>query len=199
MKQKAFVKKNDIMKDLLGAGIIVMCMACSHICAGQSTDNAGELKKVEDFYNAGKKYMQAGNFSAANEEFMKAELVLRLRREMPTELLTFDSVAAPNAAIEANVVPEHALEPNVYYNLGVGALQKGDFAQAESAFLRVLQINPLDKEACYNLGVLYEKFLDRPEEAVRYYTRYINLTDDADRDVEQVKSWIKEMKQRARQ
>jgi len=58
---------------------------------------------------------------------------------------------------------------------------------------------PLDKDACYNLGVLYEKYLDKPREAIKFYTRYINLADEADNDAEQVKAWVADIKERMRQ
>ncbi|MFA6384543.1 MAG: tetratricopeptide repeat protein [Candidatus Omnitrophota bacterium] len=171
---------------------------------GQPEEGPENIKQAQGFYRAGQKYMRDGNFTAANDAFAKAEFVLSAADPLP--ITSEDAFDAPprllpqaprSQALPA--VPANALDPDIYYNLGVGALQKGDFVQAEAAFRRVLELSPIDAEACYNLGVLYEKYLDRPKDARVYYTRYINLSDEGDRDAARVKSWIKEIDERARE
>lgn len=166
------------------------------LCRAQDGPQQKDLRKAQEFYSAGQRYMLAGDFAAANEEFMKAEIVLRTAPELPHP----DDGAQPYPSVERTpgrtASPGLPLDPDIYYNLGVGALQKGDFIQAEAAFLRVIELTPLDKDACYNLGVLYEKYLNKPQEAVRFYTRYVNLSDAKDTDVERVKGWIADIKER---
>jgi tetratricopeptide (TPR) repeat protein len=181
------------------AGIAALSIAGVPVCFGQDADAQKDIQKAQEFYRAGQKYMLEGDFAAANEEFMKAEIVLRTSSELPSPAAPRDIPALPVRGQEPAAAPSRALDPDIYYNLGVGALQKGDFIQAEAAFLRVIELTPLDKEACYNLGVLYEKYIGKPAEALKFYTRYINLSGEGDRDIEQVKGWIKDLKERARQ
>ena len=188
--------------------INVLCFAAlgslqGPVCCAQDEQEKKELGQAREFYRAGQKYMLQGDFASANEEFMKAEIVLRsssevLLPEAPSggSEASSGGSGAPALPQEKAAAPGNALDPDIYYNLGVGALQKGDFAQAEAAFLRVAELSPLDKEACYNLGVLYEKYLNKPQEAIRFYTRYVNLSDTGDRDVDRVKGWIADLKER---
>ncbi|MDD4940888.1 MAG: tetratricopeptide repeat protein, partial [Candidatus Omnitrophica bacterium] len=179
------------------------CSLQGPVCCAQDEQEQKELGQAREFYRAGQKYMLQGDFASANEEFMKAEIVLRSSPEVPLPEAPSGGSEASSGGSEAPALPQemaaapsNALDPDIYYNLGVGALQKGDFTQAEAAFLRVAELSPLDKEACYNLGVLYEKYLDKPQEAIRFYTRYVDLSDTGDRDVDRVKGWIADLKER---
>lgn len=185
--------------------VLAACFACTaalilaggSVCSGQDPVDQKELQKAQEFYRAGQRFMLEGDFAAANEEFIKAEIVLRTIPELPA-VPAADMPAVPVAGQKKKAAPRDAIDPDIYYNLGVGALQKGDFVQAEAAFQRVLELAPADKDASYNLGILYEKYLDRPADAVKYYTRYINLSDGSEGDVGQVTAWIEDIKERAR-
>jgi tetratricopeptide (TPR) repeat protein len=169
--------------------------------ASQQGQSQEDVRKAKDFYREGQRYMREGNFSAANDAFMKAELILRSEEAAPAVLSPEPSqTSAQPQEQQKNPSPaKSAIDPNIYYNLGVGALQKGDFIQAEAAFRRVVELVPEDKESCYNLGVLYEKYLNRPKDALKYYLRYVNLCDEHDLDVERVKGWIRDINAQARE
>ncbi|MCU0651000.1 MAG: tetratricopeptide repeat protein [Candidatus Omnitrophica bacterium] len=156
------------------------------------------MQQAKDYYRAGQKYMREGDFSAANGAFMKAELLLRAEDAVSPASPQYPPLVPSSRLKEQDDRSRKTIGPDIYYNLGVGALQKGDFLQAEAAFRRVVELVPTDKEACYNLGVLYEKFLARPKDALKYYLRYVNLADDADADVERVKGWIKQINSQER-
>lgn len=181
---------------------VMVPIAAGQARCGQAAESSGDLGQAQDFYQAGRKHMQEGDFTAANEAFEKAEMALHTADTLPELPAAFDvsvqPLPQPPRSPEPSAAVAGAFDPDIYFNLGVGALQKGDFIQAETAFLRVVDMSPLDKESCYNLGVLYEKYLDRPKDARVYYTRYINLSDDGDPDAGRVKSWIKGIDERAR-
>jgi tetratricopeptide (TPR) repeat protein len=171
------------------------------LCAAQQAQSQEAVQKAKDFYREGQRHMREGNFSAANEAFMKAEITLRSEKAASAVLPSEQGrgPAQPEGTGSAPVPAKAAMDPNIYYNLGAGALQKGDFIQAEAAFRRVVELVPTDKESCYNLGVLYEKYLNRPKDALKYYLRYVNLSDEKDLDVERVKGWIGEINAQARE
>ena len=146
--------------------------------------DAGE--KAREYYRLGKKAIEQGNYAQANELFSKAELAL--------------SRSAPAAAEDsASLLGAGPLEnpPDFYFNLGVEFLRNGNFLAAEEAFVKVVALRPDDAPACYNLGVLYENYLDRPQEAVKYYLRYVNLAPDA-ADADQVRSWVETLQAEGR-
>jgi len=141
---------------------VVLSHKVMRICFAQAGQQQTDIDKAQEFYRAGQRYMLEGNFTAANNEFMKAEVVLKAKSEFAKEASAQEASYQKRPLHRDETASGHALEPDIYYNLGVGALQKGDFIQAEAAFLRVIELMPLDKDACYNLGVLYENTLINP-------------------------------------
>lgn len=177
--------------------------------AQQDESGQSSVSRAREFYQAGRGFMRDGNFTAANDAFLKAETILSGGGSVLLDLSPEPSMArapagngGPRDASRVQPVPESAvskaLGPDIYYNLGVAALEKGDFIQAEAAFRRVVELDPGDKDACYNLGVLYEKFLDDKTRAVKYYLRYVNLAGTESPDAGRVKGWIKIIQDEAR-
>jgi tetratricopeptide (TPR) repeat protein len=148
-----------------------------------------KIKKAREFYAQGQKFLREGNYSAANEAFGKAELVLG--REDPEQLVDVPPAPADAPAAE-RIIPLPVQDPSFYYNAGVEALKKGAYKQAQEAFAKALSFDPQDKDACYNLAVLYENYLGNKREALKYYLRYVNLAPEAP-DAEQVRSWIDQL------
>lgn len=155
------------------AACCVLCVCAAHAADRQLSSSQEKLRKADELYRQGKEAMLVGNYSLANEYFSKAELVLS--REYPEP------------------VPQRDYPADFFYNLGLERLRRGEFKQAEEAFLRAQQMNPADAEACYNLGVLYENYLGDRKKAIEYYQRYIDLAAGAE-DTVQVKSWIDALK-----
>lgn len=79
--------------------------------------------------------------------------------------------------------------------LGVLGRRQGRFADAEQAYLRAIQLEPDYAPAYYNLGVLYELYLPRPELALQNYERYLELggADGVSNDVEK---WVADLRRR---
>jgi len=77
--------------------------------------------------------------------------------------------------------------------LGLGLRQAGKFKEAESAYLAALGADANYAQAHYNLGVLYDLYLQRPEQAVEQYESYQALLGTPDA---KVASWIKDLKAR---
>lgn len=167
-----------------------------------------KLKKAKEFYLTGKELMQQGNYSAADEEFKKAQQLLKgasppLTSKTPSVLLTTPGQPQvsppPQPALQspvakaweaANLQPQN---PDLHYNLAVEYLKTNQFTKAAEAFKRVIQLNPRDKDAYYNLGVLYESYLGDKKQAIAYYTKYIKLTSRKEY-TSQVKDWIRQIK-----
>ena len=71
--------------------------------------------------------------------------------------------------------------------LGVLMRKRGEFAKAEKAYLSCVRSEPDNAAAHLNLGILYELYLGRLEDALRSYQRYQSVSDSPDA---RVASWI---------
>ncbi len=75
-----------------------------------------------------------------------------------------------------------ALDPNnpsILNDLGVLSWREGKFEQALANFQAALQQNPQDKEAQYNLAMLYQT-LKQSDEAKKAWQRYLQLDPNSD-------------------
>jgi tetratricopeptide (TPR) repeat protein len=58
---------------------------------------------------------------------------------------------------------------------GIYFRERGEFSRAESAYREALRIAPDHSDALFNLGILYELYLNRPAEAVAHYRTYLGI------------------------
>ncbi len=165
-----------------------------------------KLDKAKDHFSLGQSFIKEGNYTAANQEFAKAELMLQEASITQPDAVPGEPEPQKDKAadekLQVDKAASHYLEeikketsnPDYYYNLGIDYLKKGQFVQAEESFKLALNLNPLDKDACYNLAVLYENYLGNPEKAIKHYQQYLGIAAGA-ADSAQVKGWIKALKE----
>lgn len=79
--------------------------------------------------------------------------------------------------------------------LGVLQRRQGQFALAEQSYLSALAAEPAHATAHFNLGVLYELYLQRPELALEHYARFRELRAD-DPMTGEVDKWMADLKRR---
>ena len=80
--------------------------------------------------------------------------------------------------------------------LGVLARRQGRFAAAEQAYLKAIEAQPAYAIAYFNLAVLYELYVPRPELALQNYERYLELGDPAELKPE-VEKWVADLRRRS--
>ncbi|MGH8222819.1 MAG: tetratricopeptide repeat protein, partial [Woeseiaceae bacterium] len=76
--------------------------------------------------------------------------------------------------------------------LGMLSRRKGEFEEAEAAYLKAVTADPEYALAHYNLGVLNELYLQRLDVALQHFERYQELSGED----EQVTKWIADLKRR---
>jgi tetratricopeptide (TPR) repeat protein len=169
------------------------------------TSRKAKLEKAKDYFSIGQLFIKEGNYSAANAEFAKAELMLQDASMAVPEEEVQDKSQEKNKSEKEKKQVEKAMSyyldqikketsnPDYYFNLAIDYLNKGQFVLAEESFKLVVNLNPLDKDACYNLGILYDNYLGNKEKAQKYYQQYLNIDPDAP-DASLVKNWIKAIK-----
>ncbi len=83
----------------------------------------------------------------------------------------------------------------VWNELGVLDRLQGRFTEAEKAYRRAIELEPGYAPAYYNLAVLYELYIPRPDLALENYERYLQMggTDGAGQDVEK---WAGDLRRR---
>lgn len=65
---------------------------------------------------------------------------------------------------------------------------QGKFRDAESGLLKAESVNASSEKVQYNLGVLYELYLQNPELALKHYRRFVELSKSEDKAL--VERWI---------
>ena len=79
--------------------------------------------------------------------------------------------------------------------LGLIKRRQGQFSEAEVAWQRATRADPQYAYAWYNLGVLYDLYLQDLPAALDHYKRYQQLSDAADQDL-MVNRWIADLERR---
>ncbi|WP_043113458.1 tetratricopeptide repeat protein [Solimonas soli] len=99
------------------------------------------------------------------------------------------AIAAFNQAVQAN--PRNAVALN---GLGVLYRESGDFARAEQCYQRALAAQADYAPAHYNLAILYDLALRRPQDALAHYKQYQQIAGLDDKPM--VAVWIRELESR---
>ena len=79
-----------------------------------------------------------------------------------------------------------------YNNLGIAYREAGQFDKAEEAYRKAVAQRPDWETVHFNMGVLYDLYLNRPSEALGHYRDYLRLHG---RD-ETVEVWVADLEQR---
>ncbi|MGD8853224.1 MAG: tetratricopeptide repeat protein [Gammaproteobacteria bacterium] len=82
---------------------------------------------------------------------------------------------------------------NAYMALGLVQRRQGRFSDAQATYLEALEVWKDFPEAHLNLGILYDLYVNQPEEAQKHYEAYYFLTGEKD---EKVHKWLVEVKRR---
>jgi len=171
--------------------------------AGTSTDAAAAKRASKGDpdarFTAALKLLKDRQVKEAREAF------LQLAKDFPQYSGPFTDLAIiqyqskqPDLAVAnfekaARLNPENAVAWNW---LGLIAREGRDYAKAESAYAKALEIKPDYAAAHFNLAVLHDLYTRRPAEALQHYREYQRLTG-GDRLI--VAAWIKELEAQAPQ
>lgn len=96
-----------------------------------------------------------------------------------------DAVAALERSTE--LAPQSAPAHNL---LGVAYRRVGQVRAARDAYTTALRLDPDYALAHYNLAVLYDVYLQQPDDALSHYRRYETLTPNGDTEVG---AWISQL------
>ncbi len=107
-----------------------------------------------------------------------------------------DQVPALKLELQALGNMLRATQVRLQYNLGTLHMRLKEYSQAEVAFLQVLALSPNDSATHYNLGILYDDFLDHPDKARHHYVQFLEL-EPKSIDAKEVSLWLRTLRTRA--
>jgi tetratricopeptide (TPR) repeat protein len=151
--------------------------------------NAGDLGRAEALYRSAAE--APGAASPA-----KAEAAANLGVALARQGRWAEAAAALEAATAMNGdAPEAATAAHVLFDLGVAYRHLGRYDDARAAYERALALAPGDVDIAYNLGILYELYLNRPGPALAAYRRYVAAGGP---EAARVSRWIEAIETRQR-
>jgi tetratricopeptide (TPR) repeat protein len=86
-------------------------------------------------------------------------------------------------------------EAPVQFDLAVAYRHLGRYAAARDSYLQAAALDPGDLDILYNLGILYELYLNQPERALEAYARYVA---GGGPEAGRVRPWIDALERRRR-
>lgn len=101
-------------------------------------------------------------------------------RNMPQK---FSEIARQNKLLSKETAKMH-------YNLGVFYTKNKEYDRAAMEFKKVIDIDPNDAYAHFNLGYIYAEYIVNRDKAVAEFRQYLLLAKSDDKDVDWVKRYI---------
>jgi tetratricopeptide (TPR) repeat protein len=176
------------MRKLIAAAVLASVPVWSWVFAGTQTREQS-LEEVGRLYQQGKQLVEKGDYKAANQDFLKAQEILK-QNTVPAEALEEKKVVPGSSA------PADAIHRADYlYNEAVIAIKNEEFKKAQTCLEEAVRLNPNDKDAYYNLGILYEVYLKDKREAVKCYLRYVLLEVDSQKAA-RVRLWLEGLRKK---
>lgn len=189
---------------------IVHCSLLTVCRAQQDAELSQEEKtqKAREHYASGKALLQQGDYKGADAQFKKAQGLLNQDSSISPDTAGSSNTSslaqkaweaaregANQEAISLYQEAINALAPNanLCYNLALEYLKTKRFREAAQAFKRAVQLNPRDKDAYFNLAVLYESYLNDKKQALGYYSQYLKYASPGDNTAE-AKEWVRQIK-----
>jgi len=85
------------------------------------------------------------------------------------------------------------LNNDAYVQFALFLREQGRFADAEAQYLKALEVWPHNAAAHRNLGILYDLYMGKFEEALKHYEMVLKLSPTPNKEVE---GWIIDLKRR---
>lgn len=186
---------------LLALILVLVTMSCSKN-TGVKRVSVSENRVTVDAVttrknNQGVRYLKERKFTQAEAVFRELSA---MHRSLVSPMLNLALVyIKQDRFLEAESILRKALERNSYraetYNLlGVVLRRQGRFKDAESSYRYAIQVNANYAKAYLNLAVLYDLYLNQPQNAQKHYQRYVALSPESSA---QAKSWLVDLQKRA--
>ncbi len=112
--------------------------------------------------------------------------VAKLKEQMNSETERVTSVEREAEAFLAE-------RNDLYFDMAALCIKGKMYAKAEKELFRLLKIEGLKSDVHYNLGILYDHYLNDDKKAVKHYEEFLKL-DPGSADAPAVRVWVAEAK-----
>ena len=190
---------------------VVFFLVCALACAPPAAAGS-DISDAEYYYLQGKRFIMEGDYKRANESFKKAQSVLgeiagesaadtgEKAENVPEKRFVWEKAKimyergdiSGAAELYSQALKLYPRNYDLRYNLGVAYLKMKEYSKAAKEFKTVVARNSNDREAHYNLGIIYENYLNNKEKAVYYYKNYLKYAVDEE-EKDKVRLWVKEL------
>ena len=187
------------MRHALALLFLALCLLLLNGCTTTHTQQAITATPTADIksgYQAALESMQAGQWSEARE------LLTQITTQQPslsgpwinlgiTQTMLGDHASAEDAFKKAIDTNNRNIE--AYNQLGMLYRRHGRLDEAQFIYEEALRRDPDDTNIHWNLGILYDRYLPNPRQALQHYQRYQQITASDD---PRLLAWIAELEAR---
>jgi Flp pilus assembly protein TadD len=177
-------------------GLVVLFIALALAACGSETPTA-EAPSLEEHFDQGNEFAQAGDFEKAIAEY---QAVLEMAPDNVSALANLGVAFYSTGKLDEAVTQyEKALElepgdADIHSNLGAAYVQLGQLDQALGEYQKAVEINPDLAEAQFGLGVVYVQ-MGKPEEAIQAFETFQRLDSGKDQiATQQAEQYLQQLK-----
>ncbi len=172
--------------------VIVLALVSGCASAPPSGKSGDDDPVLAGRYEQAVEARQDGQLDVAEHEFgeLAGDYPDLAEPRINLALLYLDS-GRPAEAEELlnNIVADHPDNAIAWNELGIVRRRGGQLQAADNAYLQAIEAKPEYSLAFRNRGVLLDLYLDRPDEALAHYERYLALAGPD----EEVEAWVTEL------
>ena len=146
-----------------------------------------DIKKIKDMVKGGEKSVEVSINSVSSSSSL---LTGKETTQSATKKISLSKASSPAATADNNVSFSKA---DYYYNRGVDLFKSRKYRTAVEMFKKAYRFNPQDSDSCYNLGIIYDEYLDSPRRAKVWYERFLKLKPEGE-DAERVREYLQDLR-----
>jgi tetratricopeptide (TPR) repeat protein len=167
--------------------------------SGTTAVETAAVIDVEGEFQAALKLMKAEDWHVAADRLAAITAAKPLLSGPWTNLGIARNKIGDTAGAEAafiNAIDANSRQIVAYNELGILYRRSGRLEEAASMYNQGLKINPNDERIHWNLGILNDRYLSNPAQALIHYQHYQQLTQSQDG---QLLSWINKLRDQVSQ
>ncbi len=183
--------------------LVVLLSACGSTPSQQGSGTTNNRVKAVDVPDAAKNEYKSALAAIDKKDWGRAETVLQKMQASYPKLLSTKATLGwvywqsgktekAIAELQAAIDTKKLYRSDAYNYLAIIYRGEGKFNQAEKLYKQAIQIWPGDAVLHKNLGILYELYLGRLTDALKYYkqAQAINKKD------KRLNGWVKDLERR---
>jgi len=177
-------RKDDLLKELTDKIALLEKQYSLTLTKLNQSETKAERYKIEELRTRDKirdlnKKINEGKADVA-EALKKNKMLETELKNVPQK---FSEIARQNQTLTKQTSEMH-------YNLGVFYTKNKEYERAIAEFQKVVEINPNDEYAHFNLGYIYAEYMINRKLSIEHFRHYLQLAKSGDQDVDWVRKYL---------